>query len=746
MEEVGIRLSLAGRREAAAGLKETSEGLEGVGDSAEVAAKKSSRAAATFKKVGGILGGMVKGGILAAVATGVGVIGVALQKGFTRLTGIENATAKLTGLGHTSKSVTRIMDNALASVRGTAFGMDEAATTAAGAVAAGVKPGKDLERTLKLVADAATIGGSSMGEMGSIFNKVATSNKVQADVMNQLSDRGIPIVQLLAKELGVTTDQVLEMSKEGKIGFGTFQKAMETGMGGAALKSGSTTTGALKNVGAALGRLGAGMMSGSFPMIKKLAKQAIIVIDGLTERLAPLMDRMNASLGPKMAAGLKGSGNRILDSIDRISASVGGLIDTYKTGGLKGLFASFKTPEIPKISKGTATSLSGIGASFGEIGDAVKDVDWDQVKANLGEGAADTVSVFSVAIGFAADNVDTLARYLPQLVTAYAAFKVAQAAANAAALLSIPIQVVQISSQVAHTVALRSNTAAMATGTAVEKTSRISKVAHTAATVAQAGATKALAIGQRILNVVMRANPIGLLITGLVLAAGAVYALYQKSETFRGIVDGLWNNVLKPFGEWIGDKLVGFILDLGAAFLRMAAFGVKAWGFLVKAAIWAFDGILWAAEKGLGWVPGLGDKIKGARASFDEFGDKTIAKLGKVEARLRTTADAIDQVAKNRTATIDITTRYTTLGNPTRGRPDEYGSPTVGGTGGSGGGGGKQPSSPRITIPKIPSASAASDRGYKPERMPNLQTNLYLDGKKVAASTAKHLGDAVARR
>ena len=73
------------------------------------------------------------------------------------------------GLGHSAEEVDKIMENSLASVKGTAYGLDEAATVAASAVAAGVKPGEDLERTLKLVGDAATISGRDMNSMGAIF-------------------------------------------------------------------------------------------------------------------------------------------------------------------------------------------------------------------------------------------------------------------------------------------------------------------------------------------------------------------------------------------------------------------------------------------------------------------------------------------------------------------------------------------------------------------------------------------------
>jgi len=61
--------------------------------------------------------------------------------------------------------------------------------------------------------------------------------------------------------------------------------------------------------------------------------------------------------------------------------------------------------------------------------------------------------------------------------------------------------------------------------------SKTAQVAHTVATKAQTGA-------QRVLNAVMRANPIGLIITALTLLVGGLILAYNKSETFRDIVDG----------------------------------------------------------------------------------------------------------------------------------------------------------------------------------------------------------------
>jgi len=244
-------------------------------------AEESGKSAGS--KMGTALGTALKVGAVAVGGAAIAGLGVALTKGFGRLQAIENAKAKLSGLGHDVETVTGIMNDAMAAVKGTAFGLDEAATVAAGAVAAGVKPGKDLEKTLRLTGDAATIAGVGMGEMGAIFNKVASSNKIQGDVIAQLNDAGIPIVQLMAKELGKTAEETVNLASEGKINFEIFQKAMENGLGGAALKSGDTLQGAFKNTMAAVGRIGASLLSGVYPRIRDFFAGAIEWLKPLEE-------------------------------------------------------------------------------------------------------------------------------------------------------------------------------------------------------------------------------------------------------------------------------------------------------------------------------------------------------------------------------------------------------------------------------------------------------------------------------
>lgn len=223
-----------------------------------------------------------------AVAAGTAVAGITFAKGFQRLVSIDTAQAKLKALGHDAKSVGKIMDSALTSVKGTSYGLGEAATTAASAVAAGIKPGKELTRYLTLTGDAAAIAGTGMGEMGSIFNKVTTANKAYNGELQQLSDRGIPIYGFLAEQAGVSEDAIFKMASEGKISSEMFLKAIEENIGGAAgIMGAESFVAGAANVGAAIGRLGAAFLDaggkggGFFSTLKPLMADFVTKIDSM---------------------------------------------------------------------------------------------------------------------------------------------------------------------------------------------------------------------------------------------------------------------------------------------------------------------------------------------------------------------------------------------------------------------------------------------------------------------------------
>nr|DAY10577.1 MAG TPA: tail tape measure [Caudoviricetes sp.] len=195
---------------------------------------------------------------IAPAMTAVAGVGAVMTSGWKRLTELDTAQAKLRGLGYEAQAVEEIMSNAWQSVTGTSIAYAGAVTQASNAVATGVKQGEELTRVLTTMGDTATIAGVGIDEMGSIFTKVMTNGKLMTQEINQLQDRGIPVLQLLSDQLGVTTTEVQDMASEGAISFKTFETAMRSAFGGAAQEMGSQTlVGSIENIKAALANLGA---------------------------------------------------------------------------------------------------------------------------------------------------------------------------------------------------------------------------------------------------------------------------------------------------------------------------------------------------------------------------------------------------------------------------------------------------------------------------------------------------------
>src|SRR5690625_2913421 len=198
--------------------REIRKELEGVG---EPAGRSAGRSLGGSLKKWGRRGAIVAGGAIA------GGLAASITSGFSRLTDIEEAEAMLRGLGHSDEEVEAIMQNAMDSTEGTAIRMDKMATTAAQMVAAGIEPGEELTRVLTLVGDAATIAGGDMDGMSDIFGKVAAANRLSMSEVNQMQERGIPILQMVADEMGVTQEAAREMVSAGEVDFDLFSTAME---------------------------------------------------------------------------------------------------------------------------------------------------------------------------------------------------------------------------------------------------------------------------------------------------------------------------------------------------------------------------------------------------------------------------------------------------------------------------------------------------------------------------------------
>lgn len=484
----------------------------------ESAVKQGARGAESVgrglgSKLASGIGSTLKAGFLAAGAVAGLALSTALNQGMKRLVSIDEAKAKLAGLGHTAEGVAGIMDSALAAVKGTAFGLGEAATIAASAVAAGVQPGQELTKYLTLTADAATIAGTSLEDMGSILNKVQTSGKVFTDNLNQLSDRGIPIFQWLQDEYKVSAVELSKMVEDGKVDSETFKRVIEKNIGGAAQNSGKTLKGSIANMKAAFGRLGEGILTPFLQDSKGGLGKFTEFLDRITPKAKEMSQALHDGLG-QMAAAFKSSGAGVDDASgkwEKFGAKAREVSDA-----LKRAFTAIKEGRISDAFSGLTSGSDGMGQATGEaskLGDAfgkvssfAKDagVSLLDLAGNTGGVLTTAIRGASTIMGFFADHTALATTALAGLAAGFAIAQTAETAwqiAKVVSVVQLPAQLLvqrQLTAAlIAHTAALQANTVAQGGNAAATNIGRLAQLgaatAHFRASAAAAASTTSLA-------------------------------------------------------------------------------------------------------------------------------------------------------------------------------------------------------------------------------------------------------------
>ncbi|ASR75758.1 tail length tape measure protein [Mycobacterium phage Spoonbill] len=319
----------------------------------------------------GALAGRALGTAFTAAATGIiGAAGVALFKGFDRYKSLDATSHRLSAMGNSAEQVKTIMSDINEVVVGTPIALDEAAKAATQFLAGGVKQGRPLQAALTAIADAAGASGQKFGDLAVIFNQVFNKGKLQAEEMLQLNERGINVQAALQKEFGLTSAEIQKMSQDGTISFGMLVQAIEGQFGGMSKKLADTVDGALSNMNAAVGRVGANFISALFgdPLDTTegpgaLAKSINNVTDKLNDLNAWIVahkdDIKDAFEGAvETAQDLWDALSSVVEMLDRIGISVGDVVTAFvawkSIAGVTALTQSLST---------VSTTLAGLPAT-----------------------------------------------------------------------------------------------------------------------------------------------------------------------------------------------------------------------------------------------------------------------------------------------------------------------------------------------------------------------------------------------
>lgn len=248
-----------------------------------------------------------------------------VQGGIARAMKVETARFQLNGLLKDTAAVEDVMKNVKASVDGTAYSMDAAASVASQLAASGMRAGDDMLNSLKAVAGVAAMTNSSYEDIGRIFTQVAGQGRLMGDQLLQFSGRGLNVASTLADYLTkvgngakVTEAQVRDMVSKGKIDFNTFSKAMSDAFSESAFKANETVNGTFSNIKAALAKIGESFVA---PLVKSNGP-LVNLLNALREKVNIVKDKLVGKDG--IEGPLTKAGNKAGEIINKVAGIIKG--------------------------------------------------------------------------------------------------------------------------------------------------------------------------------------------------------------------------------------------------------------------------------------------------------------------------------------------------------------------------------------------------------------------------------------
>lgn len=253
-------------------------------------------------------------GTLAAGMAGVAGVAGTLQKGFAKVTSIEDTTQSLGILMGDAANAQSLMQDLQETNQNTPYAFDAWAGAGKKLVAFGVEA-EEVSRTVTALGEAASASGKgedALNSMSEAFGQAAAAGKLSMDTLNRLSDGGVQGLKILANEAGITTEEMQKRISSGKVsavegiqvltdgileGSEGVNGAVES-MSGVMGEMAETTSGRLTNMQAAFNNLAAEIFKQINPLINVVAEKVTAwtydFIGVLRDDLIPAIQSFNA--------------------------------------------------------------------------------------------------------------------------------------------------------------------------------------------------------------------------------------------------------------------------------------------------------------------------------------------------------------------------------------------------------------------------------------------------------------------
>ena len=542
-------------------------------------------------------------GVALAMAGAVSAFVVpTLFKGWDRMVSIQDSTVALTvALGDSTKAA-KLLDDVLEVVRGTPFNFDQFAAAAQQMVGMGVSAEK-IPRYLLAIGEASASQGKRAGEFASrlstVFGQISAANRIMGDDIQSFSLVGVNALAILGNSFGVTSNDMRDMISKGTI---PAAKALDIltegilngsdGLNGLTVAFTGTMAGLRKTISGALGGISASMARLGASFLTPLMPAITTVFNAFTKgvnALAPHAEKLGQLIANSAAF------KKLISFFENVSGNLPGIIEGFGEfkavlGPLLGLIVALASTRLaesfgplsglfPEISPvlglllGVVATSKPLQEAFKSIMEALKPLleimggafktVVEQIATALGETLVPAIIDMMPAIVELAEAflpllpvlADLAISLIPPLVDVLALLIEGGILALTAALIPaidwLAGVTVEFVDMLVEADLLEPLIVAIVAGFALFKTVDF-----------VAGAVEAITLAFEALNIAMLANPVGLIVAGLVLLGLYIYILWTNWDTIW-----TWMMEHKAFA------LIGLVLlgPLGAIFVLVGA-------------------------------------------------------------------------------------------------------------------------------------------------------------------------------
>jgi tape measure domain-containing protein len=519
--------------------KSAQQAVEQIGSSAE---KSQSKLVTLTKTVAGFAG---KG------ALALGAVGAAaVTMGFSTATQLEQVTVGFTTMLGSAQKAQKFLKQLQQFANSTPFEFDDVTGAAQKFLSMGFAA-KDIIPMLTAVGDAVAAMGGSAENIDSIttaLSQMQVKGHVAGDEIMQLSEQGVPALQILADGFGVSVGEMQNMISKGSV---LSSKAIPLIVKG--LEDGTKHVKGFGGMMQAQSETMAGKWSTFMDTMKTGLGNIATIFLPMAKKAVDLLSKgfQNFFAGLQGQGALKGFSGTLNDI---------GL-------GLRAMIGAFKDGDV--TSKGMVGTFEKVGVAAREVVDAL----------------LATVDATKQVVAWFREH-DTVAKILVGTMTAlYAitkAYSIVTAIQAAGGLMAMFKNLSLVMSVMKTLTAVQW---AYNGATAAAKYLQIAGYLAAMATVQKLVAvwTKVVTAVQWAWNVAMDANPIGLIVAAIAVLVGAFVLLWKHNEGFRNfILNVLWPTIKKVW-DAIKTAFTATINALVVGWHWLADNSVKVWN-----AIWGF--------------------------------------------------------------------------------------------------------------------------------------------------------------